>query len=300
MKISQLQAFVAVADHGNFSAAALQLGLSQSSVSHAIATLEQELGVVLFLRGRHGAVLTPEGEQVIAESRQVLTLLDTITHKASLCQKLQSGQVRIATVRSIASHVLPAVIEQFQRQFPTISAVITDYDLYSEVEQALYDGRAEVGFTILPAPSDFETRELLRDEFVALLPPGTLGEQEALSWAVLTQLPLIINRRSPLHNRAVYDHLAQLGHTLTVSREVREDSTVLGLVKQGLGASIMARLAAEPIPDGIQVRSLPVPAERIIGVAIAANSILPRSVFAFLDVVNQVWKDRRQEKKGEG
>ncbi|HEY9646688.1 MAG TPA: LysR family transcriptional regulator [Chroococcidiopsis sp.] len=294
MKISQLQAFVTVADHGNFSAAALQLGLSQSSVSHAIATLEEELGVVLFLRGRHGAVLTPEGEQVIAESRQVLTLLDTITHKARLCQKLQSGQVRIATVRSIASHVLPAVIEQFQRQFPAISAVITDYDLYSEVEQALYDGQAEIGFTILPAPSDFETRELLRDEFVALLPPGTLGEQETLSWDALTQLPMIMNRRSPLHNKAVHDHLAQFGHTLTISHEVREDSTVLGLVKQGLGASIMARLAAEPIPEGIQVRSLPVPAERIIGVAIAANSILPRSVFAFLDVVNQVWQVRKE------
>lgn len=69
LKISQLRALVAVAEHGNFTSAALDLGLSQSTVSHAIATLEEELGVVLLFRGRHGAILTPIGEQVIQEAR---------------------------------------------------------------------------------------------------------------------------------------------------------------------------------------------------------------------------------------
>ena len=55
LKISQLRALVAVADYSNFSEAALQMELSQSAVSHAIATLEEELGVQLLSRGRHGA-----------------------------------------------------------------------------------------------------------------------------------------------------------------------------------------------------------------------------------------------------
>lgn len=63
MKLSQLLAVVAVADNGNFSEAALELNLSQPAVSHAIATLEDSLGVQLFLRGRHGAVATPAGEK---------------------------------------------------------------------------------------------------------------------------------------------------------------------------------------------------------------------------------------------
>ena len=58
--ISQLRALVTVADHSNLSSAALQLGLSQSTISHAIATLE-ELDVVLLIRGRHGVALTPIG-----------------------------------------------------------------------------------------------------------------------------------------------------------------------------------------------------------------------------------------------
>lgn len=72
MKLSQLRALVAVADHNNFSEAALHLGLSQSAISHAIASLEEKLGVVLLSRGRHGAHLTSVGERVTTHARNVL------------------------------------------------------------------------------------------------------------------------------------------------------------------------------------------------------------------------------------
>ncbi|MCA1992357.1 MAG: LysR family transcriptional regulator [Coleofasciculus sp. S288] len=290
LKISQLRALVAVADHSNFSAAALQLGLSQSTISHAIATLEEELGVVLLIRGRQGATLTPIGEQIIQEARQILQLLGAIREKANLAKGLQTGQVRVASVRSISTHILPEVIVQFRKKFPAISVVIVECDRYAEVEQALREGRAEIGFTSLPASPEFETREIFRDEFVALLPPGALDENASLSWEQLTSYPMIMNLRSPQHNKTVRDHLLCFGQTLKVDYEVREDSTILSMVKQGLGATVMARLTAEPIPEGIQVKCLPVSLERVIGVTILANSLLPRAVFAFLDTLKEVWQ----------
>lgn len=69
MKLSQLRILVTVAKQGNFSEAALHLEMSQSVVSHAIAALEEHLGVVLFLRGRHGARLTSVGERIL-ETKQ--------------------------------------------------------------------------------------------------------------------------------------------------------------------------------------------------------------------------------------
>ena len=285
LRISQLRALVTVADRGNFSAAALDLGLSQSTISHAIATLEEELDVVLLFRGRHGATLTPIGERVITEARQILQLLGTIREKTNSARNLQSGQVRVASVRSIATHILPEIIAQFRGKFPEINVAIADYDRYTEVEQALREGKADVGLTILPTTAEFETWELLRDEFVALLPPGALHADMPLSWEELTSYPMILNLRSIQHNRAVHEHLLQFGQILKVDYEVREDSTILSMVKQGLGATVMARLAAEPIPDGIQVRSLPVLLERIIGVAILADVLLSREVFAFLDIL---------------
>ncbi len=289
LKISQLRALVAIANYGNFSSAALELELSQSTVSHAIATLEQELGVVLLLRGRHGATLTPTGEQVIQEARQVLHLLEAIRKKANLEKGLHSGQVRVASVRSIATHVLPEAIARFRNKFPTISVAIAECDRYAEVEQALREGRAEVGFTSLPTTTEFEARELFRDEFVALLPPGSIAPGVTLTWEQLADYPMIVNLRSPLHNLTIREHLLQFGQTLKIDYEVREDSTILSMVKQGLGATVMARLAAEPIPEGIQVKSLPVPLERFIGAAILADALLPRAVFAFLDTLRDMW-----------
>ena len=285
LKISQLQALVAVADRGSFSLAALDLELSQSTISHAIATLEAALGLVLLARGRHGAKLTPEGQELLPEARQMLQLLETLQHKAQTLKDLQSGQVRVAAVRSIATHVLPSAIARFRQKFPRLSVTIAEFDRYLEVEQALHEGRAEVGFTALPTAPEFEARELFRDEFIALLPPDSLTAEASLDWPQLVRFPMIMNHRSYHHNKMVRDHLAQFGYALNISYEVREDSTIIGMVKQGLGATIIARLSAEPIPDGVRVCSLPVPLERVIGVITLADALLPRSVFAFLDVL---------------
>lgn len=297
LKISQLRAFVTVADCGNFSAAALALEVSQSTVSHAIATLEEELGVVLLIRGRHGATLTAIGEQILSDARQVLELLDAIQKKASLDQGLQSGVVRIASVRSIATHLLPDAIVQFRQQFPLINVVIRDCEHYVEVQQMLQAGQAEIGLTLLPVPPEFEAWELIRDEFVALLPATSIhtsihtdNATAPLTWEQLASYPMIMNPIAAphIHTRTVQDHLAQFGYRLNVAYEVKEDSTILGMVKRGLGATIMARLAAEPIPSEIRVCSLPVPLERAIGAAILKNAMLPKAVFVFLDGLKRV------------
>jgi len=166
IKISQLRALFAVAEYGNFSEAALHLELSQSAVSHAIASLEDELGVLLLSRGRHGANLTPVGERVIDYARQVLQLLGAMVKEANLEKGLHGGSVRIACFRSVGTHVLPAVIAQFRRRFPEIAVTINEHSDYLGVEEALREGRADIGFTILPAGSEFEIWEILRDEFI--------------------------------------------------------------------------------------------------------------------------------------
>ena len=287
LKISQLTALVAVADYGSFSAAALQLDLAQSTVSHAIATLETELGIVLLLRGRSGAVLTPLGTQIYQQARSVLAQLNDIRHTAQQAKELQTGRVRVATVRTVATHILPEVISRFRRSHPTLTVEIDEYDRYLEVEQALKEGKADLGFTLLPTSADFQAWEIFRDDFVALLPPTkeNLEDKEPLTWDQLVSYSRIVNKRSTQHNKRVKEHLTQFGYDLPVDYAVREDSTLMGLVAKGLGAAVVSRLEAEPIPFGVRVRSLPEPLERVVGVAILENAVLPRTVFVFLDVL---------------
>jgi len=71
IKLSQLRALVAIADCGNFSEAALKLDVTQSTISHAITILEEDLGITLVQRGRHGARLTPVGDRITAHAHDI-------------------------------------------------------------------------------------------------------------------------------------------------------------------------------------------------------------------------------------
>lgn len=285
IKLSQLRALVAIAEYSNFSEAALRLQLSQSAVSHAIASLEEELGVVLLARGRHGANLTPVGERVIAHARQMLELLEAMHKEADLEKGLHGGMVRIACFRSVATHLLPAAIAQFRSLFPEIAVTIAEHYDYVGIEQALREGHADIGFTYLPTGNEFATWEILRDEYVVLLPPTSKLRITQISWEQLASYPLIC---PSIHNAChllIRNHFLASGIPLNVTYEMNEDSTIVSMVLQNLGAAILPRLAAEPVPKGVHICSLPVPLHRLIGVAVLANALQTPAVFAFLDTL---------------
>lgn len=288
MNLSQLRAVVAIAEQSNFSEAALTLNLTQSTVSHSIASLEEELGVPLFIRGRHGAIATPAGEKIINYARQVLQLIDAIEQEAQLHRSLSGGKVRIAAFRSVATHVLPTVIAQFRRQFPDVEVTIVECPEYVEAEQLLREGRADIGFTYLPTGEEFEAWEILRDEYVVLLPPHTSLQGDRLTWTLLAQMPLILPPDHQPSEIQLYKHLAIHVPQLQIAHRINQDSTIVSMVMQGLGTGILPRLAAEPIPDHVAVKSLPIPFERVIGVVTLANALHVPAVFAFLDLLKQM------------
>src|SRR5579883_1222831 len=273
IKLSQLRALIAVADRGNFGEAALQLGISQSAVSHAIATLEDLLGVVLISRGRHGAHLTPVGDRVLTYAHQMMQSLDGMLKEANLAKGLQGGQIRIASFRSVATHILPEAIAQFRQRFPDITVRLTDHEDLPEVEQTLREGRADIGFTYLPTSADFEVWELLQDEFVALFPPTFKLKGARLSWEELATHPMIMPPENDATLLQFYEHCLAFGCTVKVAYRVNTDSTIVSMVARGLGAAVLPRLAAEPIPAGVQVFSLPVPIYRVIGAAVLADAL---------------------------
>jgi DNA-binding transcriptional LysR family regulator len=298
INLAHLRALIAVADVKNFSQAALDLQISQSAVSYAIAALEAELGVVLVSRGRHGAHLTPIGEQIVIQSRQVLQVLESMIESANSTKGLRGGSLRIGCFRSVATHVLPILLAQFRDRFPDIAIVLTEYFGATEVEQALREGRVDLGFTVLPTSEEFETWELVRDQYLVLLPPTAQVPQAQLTWEMFANHSFITCSANKCHT-AVYQHLAKWNVPLKTIYDVEESSTAVGMVAQGLGATILARLAALPIPPEVQIHCLPVPLERTIGVAVRESALRTPAMFAFLDSLHShQWKASvKQESK---
>lgn len=284
MNIDHLRILLTVIECGSFSTAALQLNISQSAVSRAIAALENELGISLLTRGRFGAHPTLIGERVLGYAREILQAREHIEQEINQAKGLQGGRVRIASFRSAATHLLPPLIARFCERFPDIDVSLMEDDPTS-IEQALREGRVDIGLVPLPRSSEeFETWEVARDEFVVLLPDTAQLTPDPLTWDELSTYSYILYNYAECTS-AVRNHWAKWGQSPKVAYEVKEDSTIVSMVAQGLGAAILPRLAALPIPPGVQVRSLPDPLERIIGAATVANILHPPAVFAFLDVL---------------
>ncbi|MFM7427519.1 MAG: LysR family transcriptional regulator [Elainella sp.] len=283
MNIEHLRILQMVADCGSFSTAALKLNISQSAVSRAIAALEAELGVSLLTRGRFGAHPTLVGERILHHAQTILSAREQIDYEVNSVKGLQGGKVRVASFRSAATHLLPPMLARFCQRFPNIEVAITEDDPVL-IEQALREGRVDIGLVPLPRSSeDFDTWEITRDEFVVLL-PSTKPVAAQLTWEALSSYSFILYNYAECTS-AVRNHWAQWGQSPKVAYEIKEDSTIVSMVAQGLGAAILPRLAALPIPEDVQVRSLPIPLERIIGAATVANILQPPAVFAFLDLL---------------
>jgi DNA-binding transcriptional LysR family regulator len=286
MNISHLKILLSVVEHGSFSTAALQLDTSQSAVSRAIAALEEELGIPLLVRGRFGARLTPVGEQIIQYARQIIKLSEQIEVEANRAKGLSGGRLRIASFRSAATHLLPPTIARFRQRFPAVEVSLTELDP-TGIEQALREGQVDIGLVPLPRSEEFETWEITRDEYVVLLPLCLGKVPTKLTWDELSQYAFILYNYAECTS-AVRDHWAKWGKTLQIAYEIKEDSTIVSMVAQGLGAAILPRLTAMPIPDDVQVRSLPVPLERVIGAAVLTHALHPPATLTFLDVLRNI------------
>jgi DNA-binding transcriptional LysR family regulator len=291
MKLFQIQAFVAVAAHGFFSEAALELDLSQPAISHAIATLEEELGVILFARGRRGAILTSAGEKTLVHARQILAHIEMIQQEVNLHKGLNGGQIRIASFRSVATYVLPKIIAKFQKQFPEVIVTLIERLSYVDVEQCLREGKADIGITYLPTSEDFETWEILQDEYIVLLPPKIKIKNAKIHWDEIASQSCVWLPCFPC-GRRLHEHLKVAAPPMPLDYDIQEDSTIVSMVKQGLGAAILPRLAAEPIPREISIYSLPVPLYRILGVATLTDAFHIPSVFAFLDLLKSEFEKK--------
>lgn len=284
IKLSQLRSLIAVAETGNFSEAGLRLGISQSAVSHAIASLEAEMGIVLFSRGRHGARLTPVGERILQHTRTMMLSLEQIEQEANRARGLRGGDVRIGVFRSVATHVLPELLAQFRDRYPDVNVAIKEFHGDDGTEQALRRGAVDLGFICLPPTEEFECRELFRDEYVVLFPP-TANVPEVIDWETLRQFPLILPEENDYCSILIRQHFARLQQPLQADYHIKEDSTIVSMVMRNLGITVMARLAAEPLPPAIQVRSLPVRLERVIRVAVLAAALHSPALYAFLDLL---------------
>lgn len=271
-KLNQLEMLVAVADSGGFGAAAAELGCTQSRISHGITELEATLAARLLVRSRTGCVPTDAGLRVIASARQMLRLADGLRHDAAPPAAI-SGRLRIACYRSVATHLLPRALQDLARNYPALRIDIDDsHEEREAVARAVSEGRAEIGIAQLPVPDALAAFDYAADAYV-LAAPAQLALALPLEWNALAGIDYLqLNCSGAL---AVLEKSRAAGFTAQPARLLSTDSSIIALVRQGLGYSILPQLAIAPEPEG--VRTYPLPFEAVRRFAVVALPEVARS-----------------------
>jgi len=256
MTLDQLRVFVAVAEHGHVTRAAVALNLAQSAASHAIATLEARHDTRLFDRvGRH-IELTKAGRALLDEARAILAHVERAKLMLSEFGRLERGVLTVQASQTIANYWLPRHLAAFRAAYPRIGIRLAIGNT-ARVAEAVETGAAEVGFVEGEVDNDrLSSVRVARDLMLLVVgPQHAWADGRELAARELVDSDWVF-REPGSGTRSVLEHtLERLGVApgqLRVAMELPSNEAVRAAVEAGLGAAaISASVAAPSLEAGL-------------------------------------------------
>lgn len=242
--LRHLEAFQAVAEHGNFSTAARHLNIAQPALSHAVKDLEAELGLRLFDRTTRRVELTAAGIEFRNSTSKILEDLGHAVQNVRDLAARRRGRIRIAAPPLLSSVILPQAIATFHKEYPRVRIELTDVGT-GEIVQAVIAGNADCGLgTFSPSAEGVERTLLMRDQMMLFLPKKhPLRDMQQLNWADLRDLELVALTSSS-GIRLLMDVGAESAElSIRPAFEVSHITTALAFVEAGLGVSVLPTYA---------------------------------------------------------
>jgi LysR family hydrogen peroxide-inducible transcriptional activator len=243
--IAGLRAFAAVAEKQHFGSAASALGVSQSTLSQALAGLESGLGVRLIERSTRRVFVTPEGRQLLPHAQAVIEAADAFTAAAAGAADPLQGNLRLGLIPTVAPYILPTVLAGLADRLPALRLRVVE-DQTERLLAALREGALDAVLIALPAETSGLTEVPIYDEdFVLALPPGhPLSGKRRVPPAALAQLPLLLLDEG----HCLRDQALDVCHKAGIRAEVANTraaslATAVQCVTGGLGVTLIPQSA---------------------------------------------------------
>jgi len=296
MDIPQVETFLAVATFGGFHRAAEALRVSQPAVSSRIKALEESLGVMLFVRSRHGLTLSEAGRVLRPYADQLLKTASVARQAVHQLQPGSQAPLQIAAALSVSVYFLPDVLKKFQRAFPSVSISIRPGHSKEVLDMVLGE-EAEIGLARSLQHPEVETISLREDPLLLVTHP-TQGPahsrrtrlEEVASW------PLIVYERGSSDWTLTRGLFRNSGLVPNVALEVDTIETAKRMVERGLGVAFLPLIAV-----GLEVRRGELatikianaePLRRSLDLIHPRHRPLRTEARSFLQVVREVVRER--------
>jgi DNA-binding transcriptional LysR family regulator len=278
--IREIESFVAVADHLNFTRAARQLHLSQPPLTRHIQALEEKLNCRLLDRNTHAVSLTPAGQIFLEDARALLAHLDRAGEALRRVQRGETWRLRLAFVGALLDARLVHLVQRFRRDHPQCQVDLSDLppaEQMKEIEAGRLDG-GFIGAQPARAPKGIGLVLWGHEPLVLAVPGGhELARGKIRGWAQLRDVPWVMVSRSaaPAFRQQFAEWARRHGLAGRIVQESERVPAVLTMVAAGNGISMVPQSATHLVPEGICFRDLPEPRLRL------------RQVFAYREKIDR-------------
>lgn len=303
MNLKQLEAFVQVAEGGSFSKAAKELFLTQPTISAHIAALEKELNVRLFVRNTKEVSMSDDGRELYQYARQIIDLQKKIEERFEAGKEGGKHLITIAASTIPAQYLLPKVLIRFNEKYPQEQFKILETDS-SKVVTQIVDHVADIGFTgTVLEKKHCRYIPFYKDELVVITPNTEkykkLQEESSGNIKWIMDEHIIMREEGSGTRKEAQKQLKYAGistDNLNIIASIENQETIKKSVRQGMGISILSKLAtADEVEAGFML-AFPIPKAdkgRDINLVYNKNYQLSRSAERFIKVVKEVYEIER-------
>jgi LysR family nitrogen assimilation transcriptional regulator len=290
-----LRYFQTVAEFGSYSRGAEFLRISQPAVSRQIRKLEEELGHALFKRHGHGVSLTDAGRILLERSQVALRQLEQT--KAEIkggSSTSPSGVISFAVPPAAGYFLAPALVARFGAEFPNVFLkIVGGFSGY--IHEWLVRGQVDLACAHDPLPQrGFEVVPLIREPvFLVGKAGGAVFRRNAIGIGDLAELPLVLPSRPNASRRLLDSWVAQKGISLNIKLEVDDHTVIRGLVRQGVGVTLLTQGAFDADLRHGEVEAVPFRPRAHWPLALVAPAQGPRSevVTGFIRTLRSVTRE---------
>lgn len=254
MDVRNLEVFLSVAKHLNFTRAGEEVNLAQPSVSMRIRQLENEVGLKLFEQLGKKVALTEAGVSLIPYARRVMAAVEDARQCIQELQGLERGSLRIGASTTPGMYLIPGVVASFKRQHPNIEIHLRIKDT-QQVEAGVLNNEFDFGFVGGHLIGD-EVAALpwLTDQLVLIVPPDhSFARQKSVKPNHLKKQKFILREVGSGTRATIVNYLQSSGVTMEPIMEMENPESVKKAVQSGLGIAFISRFAVE---TELQAKSL--------------------------------------------
>lgn len=236
MRIEQLQAFLAVAETGNFGQAAQKCGVTQSTISRQIQSLETDLGLPLFHRSSV-AKLTLGGEHLMPRARKICQEWQNASQELADLMAGKQPELCVAAIQSVCAYYLPPVLQKFCRNYSEVQLRVTGLGS-DRALKVLRDGLVDIAIVMnnrfLTSSPEMVVDVLYNESIEVLMALNhPLAQYNEVPWSELIKYPQVVFKDGYGMQRLVKERFSRLGAKLNAVMELNSLEAFRGVVRQG-------------------------------------------------------------------